>query len=752
MALVCTLLAAAAHVHSPAHSPRYLLFLLIFSFPTLLISLLAFLVDILLFVPHLQWGGWIVLASTIIICGCSVLTCAMRRTLVSRKARKKRIAENADMNGENAFQASTQPPPPQYAADIGLGRADSPPPMNTEAKLPNFTTYDAEKPRLSSDDRTPLNSNSRDPSIRTQSSRGTNRRRGGPDPYHGTGPMHRGPSSGRDGRNSPVSPIEYDGSDRDQRYYAGPGPRGGRGRPPPPPFQRGRGGPPRGGYPPARGGYPPRGTPNIRAGPPPRAAYQAGRPPPPGWGGDRGYRPMAAGAMMNRGPGPRGESYVDEYYFHPPAQNPYSQPAQNYYEQPAQQHGYGDMAGSNPYGPPSADDRRPSDNSFYPEGAGYGAAAVPYERRPSQGQRTPPNFSRSSSLARNTSPHSQTRQREPSPPPPMPQMTSEQMPIGQAVEMDAASGSPAQSPVGRGGPISPLDGPTAFAPVELNGSSSEYSLPPRLSPLTSTDLSSLNRSTSPLQPVIHPIELGENTPRLQKSNLHSATKISDPPPVELPGSQDHLLTSSTAVDGNKQSHHQPRGSSDNYYEDVDPRWAHQEQQQLSQEQPVDTAAVPPSLMPAAGYLHPSRADPYGRKLSDNSSHYSDLQPPGALSGSDPTWRARSPAHSDTSNFTSVSQRGINPEWAASQRGPPGAYGSGSYYGGGSGVGGHGRNDSPKRYRPQDAILADNPEFSVPGMSAPGSGHVGHAHKRSGSRPTARLGGDGGMQGGPYPGM
>jgi hypothetical protein len=35
-------------------------------------GLLAFLVDILLFVPHLGWGGWIVLVATIILTSCGV--------------------------------------------------------------------------------------------------------------------------------------------------------------------------------------------------------------------------------------------------------------------------------------------------------------------------------------------------------------------------------------------------------------------------------------------------------------------------------------------------------------------------------------------------------------------------------------------------------------------------------------------------------------------------------------------------------
>ena len=146
--LICLGLAVAAHFHSPSHSPRYLLGLLIFLFPTLLVTLLAFLVDILLFVPHLKWGGWLVLASTILITASGVVTCAMRRTLVSRKARKKRIAENAEMSGENYYKrqdtlqstgvgSSIRSPEPTMPAVTGAAVPD------TEPILAGFATETA---------------------------------------------------------------------------------------------------------------------------------------------------------------------------------------------------------------------------------------------------------------------------------------------------------------------------------------------------------------------------------------------------------------------------------------------------------------------------------------------------------------------------------------------------------------------------------------------------------------------------------
>lgn len=358
LTLICFLLAFAAHFHSPAHSPRYLLALLILTFPTLLVALLAFLVDILLFVPHMQWGGWIVLAATILIIASGVVTCAMRRTLVSRKARKKRIAENADMNGQN-YYANMQPT--RMLADE-LPRADSPPPMSGAiedgSKVPQYASFETSTlERKSSDDRQPLNPRAH--SIRSASS---GRGNGYP-----VGPMDGAPpmpgqvmrDQPRDQYGNPVSHGEIamaeglpppglrhhssrgslgsNGSNRSQRSGSPMGP--------PPPGYRGRGGygPPRG-----RGGYGPRGA----YGPGPRGGFGPGRggmpyrgrggpqgmrgPPPPGWQGPpsmgRGVAPstmaMAGAPMMGRGqqgpPPGYGASYGYENDMPPPGLPPFS--------------------------------------------------------------------------------------------------------------------------------------------------------------------------------------------------------------------------------------------------------------------------------------------------------------------------------------------------------------------------------------------------------------------------------------------
>jgi SUR7/PalI family len=137
LTLILLILSLSAHLHSPSHSPRYLLILLILTIPTLLLSLLAFLVDLLLFVPHMQWGGWIVLAATIIIAASGIITCAMRRTLVGRKARQRRIAQNPEMNGENFRKRIDQEPTAPTFVQPTAPMVNGTPGAD---KLPEFTT------------------------------------------------------------------------------------------------------------------------------------------------------------------------------------------------------------------------------------------------------------------------------------------------------------------------------------------------------------------------------------------------------------------------------------------------------------------------------------------------------------------------------------------------------------------------------------------------------------------------------------
>lgn len=298
-------------------------------------TLLAFLVDILLFVPHLGWGGWIVLAATIIHTSCGVVICAMRRTLVSRKARKRRIAENAEMSGENYYNRQ----------NVAEAAVMAPPPVPVEPKepftstsltsdlVPTFATFQTER-RESDDDRTPLNSRTpmsdipappdhRGTPYHSQQDEMGNIPPQGPIPY-GAGQMARNPSDPR------IRPQYSDGSMGSRRGGAPPGfngrgrggysPRGGRGGP----YM----GPPRGPSPGARGGYmgpmpgrggrggtmPPRGPPNGYApgpGGPNRSFDAYGRSVSPPHDDSYGYGPEP-GQMRQPSPGPIGMAVSPE--------------------------------------------------------------------------------------------------------------------------------------------------------------------------------------------------------------------------------------------------------------------------------------------------------------------------------------------------------------------------------------------------------------------------------------------------------
>ena len=161
------------------------------------------------------------------------------------------------------------------------------------------------------------------------------------------------------------------------------------------------------------------------------------------------------------------------------------------------------------------------------------------------------------------------------------------------------------------------------------------------------------------------------------------------------------------------------GGSDAYYEDVDPRFAPESeavapipsQPERFQEQ----NSVPPLLRPGhdgGPQYHPSSELVHSQLPPTNS--YEDL--PGA----------RSPAESDASNFTSVSQRGINPNWR------PGNGGEFSSLG-------PARRQNPQMRR--DVLLAGNPDFEIPGIGGPGRAFAGRG--RGGMR--------GGMMGGGAPG-
>jgi len=266
----------------------------------------------------MAWGSYLVLAATILVALSGLISCAMRRTVVSRKARKKRIAENAEMSGENFYNRQAQ-----QATTLNTGAAMQPTvPMISGANggadsLPTFTTFEKKDDR-SSDERIPLTARSpsdnaptgttlvndqstspTDGTMRSLTNTPASRDQyAGPLPPQDGYGVRRGPSLER--MNTRGRGGMPQGIYRGRGGYGGPGRGGYNGYGAPPPGGRGGYGPqPRGGYgsPINRGGY----------GPPPRGyAGRGGRTPPPYQGNapvyDNGYdrRPSPAGGY---GPG-----------------------------------------------------------------------------------------------------------------------------------------------------------------------------------------------------------------------------------------------------------------------------------------------------------------------------------------------------------------------------------------------------------------------------------------------------------------
>lgn len=183
-----------------------------------------------------------------------------------------------------------------------------------------------------------------------------------------------------------------------------------------------------------------------------------------------------------------------------------------------------------------------------------------------------------------------------------------------------------------------------------------------------------------------------------------------------------------------------RSGSEHYYEDVDPRFAsdpHVNDQRGS--------GLPSALTPGANaaYRMPSPiSNPPIPTIVNHSPPQSPLGPvppmtrtdllnstppleeqhgaSGGNADSNENLPAgmRSPTGSDTSHFTSISQRGINPAWRPSV----GSYPSGP-----------GSTASAAQRRREDVILTANPDFSLPGLPS-GRGARGRGRGRGGGLP------------------
>ncbi|KAI9781203.1 MAG: regulator of ime2 [Peltula sp. TS41687] len=679
--LVVLILSLASHLRSPSHSPRYFLILMLLMLPAFLLSLLAFLVDILLFVPHLQWASWLVLAATILLAVGGVLTCVMRRALVGRKAHQKRIAENADMNGDSYYnQQSVSPPGPVGAEPTAINGVGS----SNPDKLPEFATFDVSQnhvDRPGQEERIPLNPRTPLNAMRDEEPMNVRTVPSGPEdgptsfrPPRGAGAAF---SFGSGRAYSETGGPQFQPSLPPPALAAVPGMRRNFSDPrlrdqqpngafilsnPPTPSSvnsRGRGGygiNGKGGY--GRGGYV-----GPWRGPPPQAMYGGGR----GMGPSGPMGPLG-GQAFRRGGGPppdysRGGfingGYGNGGYGRGGSYSRDQSPAGGYYGRRE--------------GPPSAPAYH---NGASPGPWPYGAG----DRSPGPGS-------------------AGQMQRSPSPPPPMP---AEGVLVGQAVEMDASTGSPSPShtPFARGHPRvgeGDLQSPTGLpqdaqtdprlhekarlSPTSVYSSRPESYVPPRAGwaqenpdAIPSVDVS---RTPPPGEAKTSPVEL----PTTARSEEH--------PPNPSPT-------------------HARVASSDSYYEDVDPRF------DVTAHVPTtSTVDVPASLQPAyrqpMNAAYPVMENPHITMTGSNS--YENIHD-----------MARSPAQSDTSHYTSVSQRGVNPNWQ-----PPSPQG---------GV-------VPPRQvqRPQrDMLLAGNSDFELPGGPSRGRAPGGNMPNPTGQGGVAMTSG------------
>ncbi|SMR64527.1 unnamed protein product [Zymoseptoria tritici ST99CH_3D1] len=710
LTLICFGLAVAAHFHGPSHSPRYLLALLILTIPTLLVALLAFLVDILLFVPHLQWGSWIVLGATILIIGSSIVTCAMRRTLVSRKARKKRIAENADMNGSTYYE---QMAANQIMAEQ-LPKADSPPPMSGDTMVNDsgkqFATFEskahADGGRRSTDDQTPLNPT---PSVRSASTNGGMRR-----PYNENAPPMPRPS-GESGYGNGMPPRR---PSRDQygnvigygEQGIAMGAMGGMRRDPSQTSVASNGsngyGRGRGGYgPPPRGYGPPRGRGGYG---PPRGGFRGG-PPPPGWNGrGRGYGPppgmIGRGGMPRQGPPP---GYASDPYY------------------------------GNPRGPPPGMPQPPppAHDQYAPMGIGQ---AIEMDERTGNATLPQPAYASNNEYG----------------------LRDSDGDVAGMVGLQQGLRDVPDSPRRHDSDWGP--GSSLYSGTEPRHDSNQQQW--AQSPLSMPDGARDSSSTADHQysgtlPSSRALPSDQALPPLRKP-AESDTYYEDVDPrfaADSPVPANLLPGQATTTGGGG------GGGGGGYHATSTPARtlspAHHNQNSHPQytellSHPASDVAAPtrgretndlPPHSPPPGLLNPLQHGNYSTNSLNNPQNERISSSASANDFLDPIPDgARSPGEgSEASHFTSVSQRGVNPAW---RPGPGlaigGPMGPGSMNGGGMPPG-----PRPTR-RNDDVILNANPDFSVPGIGPAARGGVGRGatgHVRVGS-----AGASGMTPGGRYP--
>jgi len=598
------------------------------------------------------------------------------------------------MSGENFYnrqnlEASKLPvPPPLTAENIPLMVNGA---IGADA-LPSFATLESGRRRSDGDSRPPDPATL--PSATAVASRDDERSRYGPPLRSRSQPPQMSYTRSKDEYGNAMAPPDA--------YGPGPGPPGAIYQQPeerrgPGPYRE-DGFRPRGGYP-SRGSYGSRGGYSGPRGPPPsNYRGRGGYPGMPQRGySDRGrgglsVGPMATatgvgivgGAMANRGQRPPPPSYPPQVEVAPIVQ--YARPDEmrgTYYPQPSQPlpH-HDDQTGVVPYDPVSPSDYGPSPVE----------PIAPYGLRGQSPVREP---GRSPYGRRQQSPAGGIRRS--STPPPLP---GDMVIVGKAVEMNASNGHMDPGSVNLYAPGQ--DKYVASPDTEQRLTSGSY-VPPRAGWTTTreaaTVLNDHNTSLTQRQPPQPPIEL-------------VVTHSNSDRPAYPPSRGPHQRVNS--------------GSSDVYYEDVNPRFAAESNpappipaEHERQEQSI------PHLFQPGGHDGQRQFGPSPNEMLRPTS--GEIDP--VSSCEDLQQGTRSPAESEASNFTSVSQRGVNPNWRPGYPGEVGNFGPGSAPAYGLpgvmrkpvGMGMQARQEQQNK---KDLLFAGNPDFEIPGMGPNRSGRGG----------------------------
>lgn len=622
-------------------------------------AILAFLVDILLFVPHLSAGGYIVVGAPICLAIVVVGLCATRRRVVGKQDRKRRIAETANINNTDTSSnegfttehgSTVDAGKSEFASfDIGKPGSDGPGLDETGERIPLNPHHQSPPPGMCMH-RVPTDNSQGDyghvvggPQSNFPSrlpSRSLNQYNAGPLP-----PSHRLPLNNQNSHGTGAfGPALVTPQYGLPRYGPGPsGPRGGpyRGGPSPKPGYGGPRAPPQNDYAIGDQGRN-TGSPGPHNGPP-MGGFKDGNQY--GVGGStmpRGVSPGMQGMGPRRGPSPAQVYYqVSPTDARGQAPEPIWSGQQYGQQQQQKQLDVGDY--------PSDDDSR-----------------VDAESR------------------------------------------------GQPSRQDFITTALAPGPGSGGGRVAeleapaPPDEPTLKTRVTsfLSEDGNSY-IPPRTQCLTGS-----NQSNDA------PVEQDENVVTTIHSSPPPNPRHSTPPGPVSPSSEEQNAVELPADVAPTSLIKPSKPSTGNYYEDVDPRFAERSQDvDLGNSVTTDEgmpAMLIPGYNPQIGSSRPPQSKSpvqfnkqnYGRPQNNPNSEHgypyapqnSDQQYVPYVHGRPPFPEydapPQSPAYSEQTNFTSISQRPVNPRWQQ----PPGQQPLGR---------------GPPRNMP---LLSGNPDFELPTLS------------------------------------